>query len=277
MCLPRDYWSHSTMSMDSKHEESNQQLKRLWEKHPEIVWGSAIIAVVLIYFIAPLFFTPPIIPPQPLPPSPQPLTITNPDYVSNPSTYLIDDTGKVPSPISDGQALWVEQILGPTKIKVSYTITQSESNILEIKDLFIPGLGWPKPSPSGDLSVGDVLKMSHDTSTHIDGNCWSPQAQAFLTQNLLHKTVYVSKTSTKNTYGVQVTEEQFLIQNGPNDTRIDIAASIVDSGYGVVPINMDVDYSSSSMNRDPYESELYKDQQVASLAKRGAWGVCGGS
>lgn len=252
--------------MEPKQEDFSKQFKSVWKQRPEIVWGSILVIGVAIYFIAPLFFTSTSTPTQPVPPTqPPPLTIiTNPDYTSNPSAYIVDWTGKVPSQIPTGKALWVEQIVGPTKIKVSYTITQSGENIIELKSIVIPGLGWPKLDSSGKIPP---LAWLDGKYPFVDGNCWSQQAQSFLSQNILHKVVYISP------------ESELLMENGLNGNLINIAEFIVKSGYGVVPLNMDIDLSNSSLAGigNSSKKELYNDQQVASLAKRGAWGTCGGS
>lgn len=212
--------------------------------------------------------------PVPTPALKQNSNITNPDYIANPSAYLVDQTGKIASQIPSDKPLWVEQILGPTKIKVSYITTQSGSNIVEVKSLLIPGLGWPKLNESG---IPSLPSIANKTSPFIDGNCWSQQAQAFLSQNVLHQPVYFESIPYKTKFGESATTGQLLISNESNDERTNLASFVVKNGYGVVPFNMDVDYGNTYPGYDPYRTELYSDQQVASLAKRGAWGVCGGA
>lgn len=204
--------------------------------------------------------------PVPTPALKQNPDITNPDYVANPSAYLVDYTGKISSQMPTDKALWVEQILGPTSINVSYTVAQAGANIIKLKDLTIPGLGWPPDPLSSKITMQQVLASKNYPV--INDSCWRQQVQSFLAQNVLHRWVYLSRTPISSPFGPSV-GWQLLMTDESGSGKNDLAEMMVVNGYGLIPSDLQVTLY------NPFEFDLYSDQSVASLAKRGAWGVCG--
>lgn len=169
----------------------------------------------------------------------EPQQITNPDYVANPPAYLVDIEEKVSSPIPIGQALWVESVVDPTTVRVSYTVQQAGAQIIDVQNLEIPSLQVP-------LSV--------------DHACWVPSAQSFLARTLLHRVVYLVRDSAVGSpYIANSTQYRLFMESaGPvRNAPIDVAMYLVSNGYG---------------GGSTYE--LRKAQEVASLAGRGLWGTC---
>lgn len=212
------------------------------------------------------------------PPQTTSTAITNPDYNS---TDIVDRTGTVPSQIPTDKALWVEQILSPTQIEVSYIITRGGSNIIELKPVSIQGLYWPEFDSSGNGQIVDKTAFGLPRTVN-DGDCWTQKVQAFLTQNILHQKVYLSGLALNDlvNFAKPTSDSPYngvdLLIRGANGTNTSLATFIISNGYGFVYEGTSL-YSSSSAGTPSYEPVLYSDQQVASLAKRGAWGVCGGA
>ncbi|MDO8600555.1 MAG: zinc ribbon domain-containing protein [bacterium] len=214
---------------------------------------------------------PPQIPtPTPSPASPPSPSISNPDYLKDPSAYLVDYDNKISLQIQTGKALWVEKIKNSVTLKVSYSIVRAGQNIIVFHDLQIPGL-------STLIYWGAVDKDEPN-------QCQEKAAIDFLTKNLLHTEVYLAYEGIQN----DTTTWRLLMPASNGKDTADVAAFIVWNGYGKHPFNEPFYMFSKTGEGSflkyptPYTlrpestpaSELTDAQVVASLAKRGFWGTC---
>ncbi|MBU6415101.1 DUF805 domain-containing protein [Patescibacteria group bacterium] len=200
-------------------------------------------------------------------PSPIPSSISsNPDYLKNPSAYLVDYDNKTSSEIPTGKMLWVEEIKNSVLLKVSYPIVKAGQNIIVFHDLQIPGLSTSIYGRAVDKSEPDP--------------CEEKAAVDFLTRNLLHTEVFLSYE------GMYDTTTWRLLMTTSN---ADVAYFIILNGYGMSNkwqmSLVKTDWSvgllaypggklASPRSLATLADELKDAQNVASLAKRGFWGTC---
>ena len=201
--------------------------------------------------------------------------ISNPDYLKDPSAYLVDYNNKTSSEIPVGNALWIEGIKNSVALKISYTIVKAGQNIIVFHDLQIPGL-------STLTYWGFVDKREPET-------CREKAAVDFLNKNLLHTEVYLAYEGTvavplDSTYS-STWRLLMPVSNGKDTT--DVALFVIWNGYGKIPFNepgwrfsktgdgflkYPTPFHLSSESTPA--SELTDAQAVAFLAKRGFWGTC---
>ena len=186
-------------------------------------------------------------------------TPSNPDYVKNPSGYLVDFDNKITSRIPINRAMWVEKIIDSALIKVSYTETKANQNIIVFKNILIPGVSYS-------------TRFSENT-------CREKASVEFLNSNLLKKEVYLAN----ETAG----EYRLLMAAPDGKNTTDVAEYIIKNGYGATPFH-EPNYGSAVLQNDGffmypgfqmgmltgYAQKLQEDFEVARLAKRGFWGLC---
>lgn len=206
--------------------------------------------------------------------------ITNPDYLANPSAYLVDYENKVSSRIpyesysyrmsSEGmkymtipkynKTLWVEDIINYHTLLVSYPIERAGAKVIELEYLPIPGLGYPS---------GTTPRFMWGKTP--EGECWVNGMSAFLATNLLHKPVYLMKDPEDSLYSL------IILIDGQSDMEYhDAAAFLVSIGYGGTRIDKP-DNNDLFSEREPfykYSGFLKEEEEIASLAERGLWSTC---
>ena len=197
--------------------------------------------------------------------------VSNPDYLLNPSGYLVDYDNKVSSIAPTKQGLWVENIVNDERITVSYTVEKAGAKILDFQEIDITGIGYP----AGKLAP-DSYGNWRDTT---QGKCWIDGRIAYLRQNLLHKTVYLVDAEIDPDFtngGSRFRQYRILVENhtyGPTDnTASDVAEMIIAAGYGSAGIlGYPVAY--------PFDGRknLQDLEEVASLKKPGLWDTCKGT
>src|SRR3989344_685166 len=190
--------------------------------------------------------------------------VSNPDYVNDPSAYVVDYEDKVSSDIPLGRALWVEEVADHHSLKVSYAINRVGIQILDFKTIHIPGLSEQPGTPPGFPPSG--------WSATEAGGCWTSGAVSFLNSNLLHKVVYLVEVDPladdSDPLARLLDSEGYMLQieDGTNET-MDAAAFLIGSGHGTVALGSEPSYSYPAVLKD----ELRRIQEVADLAGSGLW------
>ena len=194
----------------------------------------------------------------------QTFQVSNPDYIGNPSGYLVDYDNKVSSIAPAKHGLWVENIVNDEKITVSYTIEKAGAKILDFQDIYITGIGYP----AGKLGP-DSYGSWYETP---QGKCWIEGRTAYLRQNLLHKTVFIVD-AVRNSNG-ELSGYRLLVELEPqgavyDESPQDVAKMLISNGYGsLLPLNHRYDYTFFPLK------DIQDIEEVASLQKRGLWGTC---
>lgn len=192
-------------------------------------------------------------------------SISNPDYLKNPSAYLIDaDSGG--SELPTGKTVWVEEILASNLLKISFPIVKAGTNIIKVQTLQIPGLEWLE---------------KYDIKCHADA------AKDFMNKYLLHTKIFVQKErsyESKSSDGLPrlVTIGKLIMANSGGRNGSDVTSFIIWNGFGIIRF-----LSAIEKNYDILQGEfiytspgtedqrnLLDQEDVAKLAKRGFWGTC---
>lgn len=197
------------------------------------------------------------------------VAISNPDYLENPSAYLVDYENKMSSTIPEDRPLWVEDVSDPAILRVSYEIERASTKIIAIQDLKIPGV---QPLPLGDCSFYGSID--------------------FLKKNLLHKKVYLVSSESSSAIisppgqngsvsaqlevllsesGKQTIGKELLVQLPESNQMQDITMLVISSGYGRADVDF---YTRENSHVHPNPMGLQDQEEVASLAKKGLWGTC---
>lgn len=232
--------------------------------------------------------TPPLppIPTGPTTPSPSPTptpvspSITNPDYLKDPSSYLVDYENKIISS-PRGNFLWVEGIVDSHTLKVSYAVNKAGTQILKMETLPIPWLG----DPIKKFSIGGIGTNK--------GQCWENGAKEFLRSNFLHTKVYLAATgwNSGSPSGDYYVLNYGDVPSGSGSGRLiysfRLADYVIKNGYGIraLPSNIsplavlrDSELYQRGLSKEPflsnYSTALTDAEGVASLAKNGLWGTC---
>lgn len=167
----------------------------------------------------------------------QPPLISNPDYLKNPSAYLVDYDNKISAQIPTNKPLWVEAVINSSALKVSYSVIRAEKNIMVLNGIHIPGLDF-----SGEV-----------------GSCMDNVSIDFLNKNLLHTEVYLVSERNK--------KWKLLMPASNAKDTVDISLFILQNGYGKRSL-----FEFESDHSNPKELDDY--QAVARLEGRGFWGMC---
>ena len=192
---------------------------------------------------------------------------TNPDYVNNPSAYVVDYEDKVSSDVPLGRALWVEEVADHHSLKVSYAVNRVGMQILDFTTIHIPGLSEQPGAPSGFPPSG--------WNTTEAGRCWTSGAVIFLNSNLLHRVVYLTQidplADDPAPLARLLDSEGYMLQiEDGSDETMDAAAFLIGSGHGAVALGSEPNYSYPAVLKD----ELKRIQEVADLAGSGLWKTC---
>ncbi len=184
-----------------------------------------------------------------------PQYITYPEYVQNPSAYLVDWNDEIESTIPTTHRMWVEDVIDGRTLLVSYVVIRAGVQILDFGHIRIPGI------------------------TYSDEKCRNDEAFSFLRTDVFHKGVFL----------VREDEGYKLVVEIPGTNQAeDVAARLVRNGYGVAT---NVGYQSivlssgekwekkwGNLQYFQYEisaiQELKEMEDVARLAKRGIWATC---
>ncbi len=206
----------------------------------------------------------------PPPPPPPVSTITNPDYLKNPSAYLIDNENKVFSS-PKGKTLWVEEVVDSHTLKVSYIIDKAGEKIIKIEVLPIP---WLTDPAEDRIITGGMVGFMWETTTA--GQCWRKGAKEFLQNHFFHSEVFFNATGW-NHNGVFGDDYLLAYSDGTTGSHgegllyLDLASYVIKNGFGGFELPKN---SSKSSGSGDYFFELKDMEEVASLAKRGLWGTC---
>lgn len=198
--------------------------------------------------------------------------ISNPLYLQNPSSYLVDDENKILSSPNE-RTLWVEGVVDPHKLKVSYILDKNGTKILKVETLSIPWLGDPARE-FAEIHRGLISNMWLATSV---GKCFENGTKDFLQTNFLHTWVFLSATGwdVNGFFG-----DDYLLKyndgtTGNNGFSSDLASYIIKNGYG--DMELPSNHESALINNSPilkYYTEMKDSESIASLSKRGLWGIC---
>lgn len=221
-------------------------------------------------------------------------TITNPDYLKNPSDYLVDYDGKISETIPLNQMLWVEDVYSDHAFTVSYVSEKLGTKFIGLGVIQIPGLGYPLTE---DLNVddfsGDPFEINKWKSS-VYGQCWTQGTLSFLETNTIHKAIYmipllespINYTKLPGAFRPQSFAEMFETYRLLMDTQKtgegqDVSTFLVWNGYAVAS---ESDFISTEQGRTAYNNmvkakqkfrqELKDMEEVASLEGRGLWGTC---
>lgn len=201
----------------------------------------------------------------------EPKQITNPDYLKNPSAYVVDEKDIIISSPA-GKTLWVEDVIDFKTLKVSYIIDKVGEKILKIQSMSILWLGDPAKDRLMDETVDNNFRSPYNLK------CWKDGAREFLKNYILqsHSYVYLLESG-RDATGIKDYMVKFT--NGTLDGQgkiiyYDLAYNVIRNGYGVYALPQ-TSYVLDDRNiLSDYSSELIDLEKVASLAKRGLWGTC---
>jgi len=215
--------------------------------------------------------------------------ITNPVYLKNPSEYLVDRENIVEAEWPVDSELWVEKVEDSAVLLVSYPVVKVGQNILIVRQLKIPALMQQNWYPAVTVTSFETIK------------CLEDEAMGFLNRNLLHEYVYLIHDDQPYTYVPSEAQlnfdsghQQWLLQmiDSYGKNKISVAEFVIANGYGsfrwgdsgynskdyydtsnyIVISFDDKDYLSYSAGHR--RKNLYDQEVVAKLAKRGFWGIC---
>ncbi len=197
---------------------------------------------------------------------------SNPDYLKDPSQYMVDSKNTISSQIPLSKALWVEDVVNSVVLKVSFTVVKAGQKIIVFKNLGIPGINYMQRFSAED---GDK-----------NSKCREKESVNFLNSNLLHKEIYLVEENPPSK-GIFFKGWRLFTPYGAD--VIDVATLIIRNGYGNTPFHIP-GYGSEELKEDsilPYPGRQFhatlfgdlaktlKDEgEVARLAKRGFWGTC---
>jgi len=234
------------------------------DKKTWIAGTGIVLGIIFLYWFT---FSRPLPPPPPPPPPPPNKDITNPDYLKNPSAYLVDFNNIIPTN-PRGNTLWVEGVVNSHTLKISYVINRAEEKILKVEKLLIPGLG----DPGGNRSIlwGQARLVDRV-------ECWENATMKFLQTNFLHTRVYFTNTGPSKSYMLSYSDGT-MGQRG----YLDLVDYVIKNGYGSLDSPESTTrisvrytpYSPQSPQSRSYFNRLESVERVASLAERGLWGEC---
>ena len=216
-------------------------------------------------------------------------TITNPDYLKNPSGYYIDQGNTIKSQTPTDKPLWVEEIVDSAVLEVSYPVVKAGENIIVVEHLGIPGL-------SQHQFYAPIFKTAGCTEFSLEcikkaSECTEKATIDFMKKYLLNKEVYLDPEEV--VFGtIKGWRLQMVDIDGKN--KIDVAQFIGLNGYGFhyIPSPGGFQYEGKIDYTDPkimekynkkleslpyssYQEKTLQDEiAVARLAKRGFWGTC---
>jgi len=195
---------------------------------------------------------------------------SNPDYLKNPSGYLVDTTNKIMSS-PYGKTFWVEDATDYGHLKISYVVESNGEQILEVQTIAIPSIG----DPANDQSITNGLISSLWKTTSLS-RCWNDGAVEFLKANFQGKNLSLFLTNkATNEYALEYTDGQEG-EHGEGLLLKDAAYLIISNGYGSLaqPSLAKALGQMRTNTVDNNYNELYSAEGVASLAKKGLWGTC---
>lgn len=202
--------------------------------------------------------------------------ITNPEYLLNPSAYLVDYDNEITSNAT-GKKLWVESIGNYYTLTTSYIDEIAGEKILKIKSISIPWLPnkYPFCSSTSDYQIPSLGGKCNYVVGLSD--CWKLGIKDYLQKNYLHSWIILI-----NKFGPNDSIPSYIDTSGyyvlfTAGSHIDVAASIIKDGYGTTHMEWNRYKMLAEMNNNDsdYYNNLIKLEQVTSLAKRGLWQLCG--
>jgi len=185
-------------------------------------------------------------------------TITNPEYLKNPSAYVVDYEDVINDKNVDKSYMWVEDIkVG--EIFLSYIIEKEGKKIIKLTSIINLYL-----DSYFNLPRYELLENASDGILQ----CWKDGTVRFMQSNFLHKRVKSSQYS-------------LLAEDSSGNFTIDIYLATVSNGYGVPSFSKaHVDTRKENDRRGMFTGDLEYQRRlldltgIAALEKRGLWGTC---
>lgn len=212
--------------------------------------------------------------------------ITHPDYLENPSGYIIDYDSRISESIPEGQMLWVEDAFYDHNLLVSYTGEKLGTKYIGLGVLQIPSLGYPVGYYNVDEDhLGQNTESLLEWKESESGRCWRRGTRDFLFENFTHRRIYIeslfqgeSKIATESSGFDHFIESYRILITLPDAEREDLSAFLVWNGYAV-PTQEESSYVASNDKdifqvKQKYRNELKDMEEVAALSKRGLWATC---
>ncbi len=206
-------------------------------------------------------------PPEP----PKTRPISNPDYVKNPSAYVVDDSvfGKFSWGIKD-QIVWVEGSVDSDTLKFSAVIVRGGEKILKVVTYYIPWL-------QNFARYGNYEGLVKKEQLTSNERCWEDGAREWLQQNIEGKRIaFLDEGPYYYRYLELMGNYRWLVEDNSGKFTVDLAAFVIANGYGRPGFDSEgakKEYENRSYNTG-YFRYLEDLEGVASLKKLGLWGSC---
>lgn len=179
------------------------------------------------------------------------ILITNPVYLVAPSGLLIDTENIISNNPEDNKSVWVEEVIDPDTIKVSYIILKGGERILTFRVIKLAGL------------------------CPLAGSCRINQATGFLKKFIEHKYIYLHTPKNYVNLRDDLIKYAYILKEDVDTSLFDISVSTsneLDIGISLVITGY---ARTCGLTSDfYYESRLKNEEEVAQVAKRGFWGTC---
>jgi hypothetical protein len=183
-------------------------------------------------------------------------TITNPEYLVDPSSFIVDKQNVVSANFPANTPVWVESVVDEINLQVSYPIIVSGKKILKIERLWFGSLS--NYSSISDNPVMETLRLQNrypsDMASFI--NCIRQATIFYMKNNIEHQYV-----ESKNTLSIYFSA---FMGNGVTMNGNSLVPKIVDDGFGIGAA------MGSNFNVNNYSQEM----QTAILSNAGMWGMC---
>lgn len=195
--------------------------------------------------------------------------ISNPDYLANPSAYLVDNDNSVDAGEGDALSMWVEDIYSPIGLKFSYVVKKEGKLILKFGSYPIIKLEDYGSLPGGPYS-SKQFRNAVSNSTQLE--CWKNGQTEFLRENALHKKILLTEFAPNAQIGT------VMVLDNTGNPVIDLVESAIKNGYGFLSYNeKDMAVTELLKSNDPegiYRRHLLDLLEISSLEKPGLWVKC---
>jgi len=221
--------------------------------------------------------------------------ITNPGYLLSPENFLVDEDNIIKIFPGDWKPVWVEEVMDPTTLKVSYFVVQSGKQVLTFATVRISSLAELGRYVSGECKKEQALKFLKklvenryvylsdgcgDNILHFDGkdnlladidnapDKYKVKKFIIKSVNILNEDLDISR------FGTDFAELIAPYAETNDDfTSFAIEKIMYRMGYGIerqefLSVEPECMYEEAETKLNP------GDRQIASIEKRGFWGSC---
>ena len=182
--------------------------------------------------------------------------ITNPDYLADPNSFLVDKQDLVLVNFPANTPVWVEEVVSEAGLRISYPITVAGKKVFKIQNLVLSQLDGYSFLFGSENPVLKMLKLQNRYPTNKDSfiSCIRQATVSYMKNTIKHQYVEVkypsSSTFLKSYSGAGVTI------NGK-----DLVREMVANGFGIGSVISEI--------------VLYsQEEQTAILGNAGMWGIC---